>query len=161
MHVLVAEAMKKAAIVWIATGDGPAFGAWCLPADDALYLVSGGTEQPAPGLVAGAVVTVAARGDHGGRIASWRASAEQVAPGTEAWDTIAPQLASKRLNSTGPAEALVAKWVTDSAIFRLTRADEDVTGSSATAGSGAAVPLPTPATTRVPKPFRLHKVKRR
>lgn len=162
MHPLVAEAMKKAAIVWLTVSDRPAYPVWCLPIADSLYVVTGGDEQPAPDLTSSADVTVAARGDHGGKIVSWLATASRIAPDDDAWSDIATQLAGKRLNSSGPTEALVAKWAEDSVVIRLTPADDDAaTGSDASTGSGAAVPRETPVTTRTPKPFRLHRVKRR
>src|SRR5207248_4638873 len=67
MHPLVEEAMKKAAIVWLSTGGRP-YGVWCLWVDDALYVVSGPGEQPAPGLAEATGALVTARGDHGGRV---------------------------------------------------------------------------------------------
>jgi hypothetical protein len=162
MHPLVAEAMKKAAIVWLRVGAAPAYPVWCLAVDDALYVVTGGAEQPAPGLAPGADVGVSARGDHGGRIVAWTVTAERVAPGSETWQAVTPQLAAKRLNASGAAEAVVTRWAGESALFRLAPLGEIVDGHDlAEAGSEAAPPLPTPAARRSPKPFRLHRVKRR
>ena len=97
MHPLVEEAMKKAAIVWLSTGGRP-YGVWCLWVDDALYVVSGPGEQPAPGLAEATGALVTARGDHGGRIVTWPAAVSRLAPGTPEWDTVTAQLAGKRLN---------------------------------------------------------------
>jgi hypothetical protein len=83
MHPLVSEAMKKAAVAWIGVAPNPAFPVWCLWVDGALYVVSGPGEQPAPGLAAAPTASVTARGDHGGRIVTWRASVDRLAPGTE------------------------------------------------------------------------------
>lgn len=162
MHPLVAEAMKKAAIVWLRVDAAPAYPVWCLAVDDALYVVTGGGEQPAPGLAPGADLGVSARGDHGGRIVTWMVTVERVDPGSELWQTVAPQLAAKRLNSSGTAEAVVARWAEESAVFRLAPLGQIVDGHDrADAGSEAAPPLPTPAVRRTAKPFRLHRVKRR
>jgi hypothetical protein len=162
MHPLVAEAMKKAAIVWLAVGGAPAYPVWCLGLDDALYVVTGADEQPTPGVDVGTTVEVSARGDHGGRIVSWAASAHRILPDSEEWATVAPQLAAKRLNAPGTSEALVARWAEHGAIYRLAPVgDEAATGASSDAPSGAAPPPPTPASRRTAVPFHLHKVKRR
>ncbi len=160
MHALVAEAMKKAAIIWVSTAaDQPPYPLWCFPIDDALYLVTGGDEQPAPGLTGVDVATVSARGDHGGRIVSWQARVEPVVPGSETWTEATPALAGKRLNASGTVDALVTKWSTAATVLRLVPIDDDT--EPKTDGSEAAVPRPTPAVRRTAKPFRLHKVKRR
>jgi hypothetical protein len=163
MHALVTEAMKKAAIVWLTTTDGqPLFPVWCMPIGESLYVVSGGSEQSAPGLAEATSVIVTARGDHGGRIVSWPAQVTRITPGSDAWTEVATQLASKRLNASGSAEGLAARWTSESVVVALTPDGDDVeAGASAPTGSGAAVPRPTPAATPVTKPFRLHRVKRR
>jgi hypothetical protein len=166
MHPLVAEAMKKSAICWVTAGGYPAYPMWCLGVDDGLYVVAGGDEQRAPGLAdaaaSGGPVSVGARGDHGGRIVTWPVTATWVEPGTEAWEAVAPQLAGKRLNASGTNEALVAKWVTDAAIYRLAPGeDASVDIGAADPTAERAVPRESPATRRPAKPFRLHKVKKR
>jgi hypothetical protein len=165
---LVEEAMKKAAVAWVAVDDGPAQALWCLPLDGALYVVSGPAEQPAPALVSAvtagtnARVAVTLRGDHGGRIVTWPATAEQLDPAGESWATVVPQLAAKRLNAPGTADALAKRWAAECSVIRLTPASE-----SAEAGAGlpdsslAAAPRPTPATRRPANPFRLHRVRKR
>jgi hypothetical protein len=159
MHALVAEAMRKAAIAWIGTDGKPPYPIWCLWIDDALYVVSGGDEQPAPGLTETATATVSARGDHDGRIVTWRANTERVAPDAEAWSDVATQLASKRLNSSGTIETVVERWATTAIITKLTPADDEI--RPATDGSEAAPPRETPASKRTAKPFKLHRVKKR
>src|SRR5689334_22998054 len=91
-HALVEEAMKKAAVAWLAVDGRPAYAVWCLWLDGALYVVSGSGEQPAPGLAEARAATVSARGDHGGRIVSWPAEVFPVEPGGETWAAVAPQL---------------------------------------------------------------------
>lgn len=162
MHALVAEAMKKAAIIWICVDAEPAYPVWCMPAGDALCVVTGGVEQPAPGLLPGATVRVSARGDHGGRIVTWPAHVERIEPGGEAWQDLAPQLAAKRLNAPGTSEAVIERWSRESLLLRLVPAGDTIeVPADADARSGAAVPVPTPAARRTAKPFRLHRVKRR
>jgi hypothetical protein len=160
---VVDEAIKKAAIAWIAVGDGPALGLWCMPVDGALVVVSGPGEQTAPGLAEAERATVRLRGDTGGLIVVWDAVVQRLVPGTEDWTTVAPQLAGKRLNAPGSAEEVVARWAdTGCAIVRLTPAEDAVVGRPDLPDTdGAAPPRDTPARVEVRRPFRLHKVRRR
>jgi hypothetical protein len=160
MHPLVEEAMKKAAIAWLAVGDHAPYPVWCLWADGALYVVSGSDEQPAPGLAQASSATVTARGDHGGRIVSWPARVERVRPDTEAWATIVPTLAGKRLNGPG-AEELAQRWAQNCVVSRLTpEGDPSEAGSTLPDSSFAAPPRETPAARQTRRPFRLHRVRR-
>lgn len=161
-HPVLDEAMKKAAVAWVAVGAGPALGLWCLAADGALYVVSGPGEQSAPDLADADRATVTLRGDHGGQIVTWQADVTRLRPGTEQWSTVAPQLAAKRLNAPGSAEDVVSRWAADGvAVTRLApAADEPATGSALPDGSLAAVPRETPAVRPVRRPFRLHRVRR-
>jgi hypothetical protein len=160
MHALVAEAMKKAAIVWIAPEDaGSGYPMWCLAVDGALHVVTGGDEQPAPGLAGAATATVTARGDHGGQIVSWPVRVERIMPDSPEWPALTTTLAGKRLNASGSAEALAAVWAETCTVLRLTPIGDEV--GARPEGSGAAAPKPTPAASRTAKPFRLHRVKRR
>jgi hypothetical protein len=162
-HAVVDEAIKKAAIAWVSVGDGPAIGLWCMPLDGALIMVSGPGEQAAPGLADAERATVSLRGDHGGRIVTWVATVQRILPGTEDWDTIAPQLAGKRLNAPGTAEALVARWAAGGcAVVRLSPADEpEQTGAALPDTSLAEPPRESPARVPVRRPFKLHRVRKR
>ena len=159
---LVEEAIKKAAIAWIAVADRPAVGLWCMPLEGSLILVSGPGEQSAPGLAEATRASVRLRGDTGGLIVIWEATVERLQPGTEDWDTVAPQLANKRLNGSGTAEEQVARWAeTGCAVVRLTPAeDQPVTSPDLPSESGAATPRETPARNQTRRPFRLHRVRR-
>lgn len=157
MHPLVAEAMRKAAVAWLGVDDRPLYAVWCLWVDDALFVISGEHEQPAPGLAGASAVAVSARGDHGGRIVTWRARAEPVQPGSDQWTAVAPQLAAKRLNSLA-TDDLVQRWADSATLTRLTPTDELVELPD---GSLAAPPPPSPATNPTRKPFRLHRVRRK
>jgi hypothetical protein len=159
---LVEEAVKKASLAWIGVGDGPALGLWCMPLEGTLIVVSGPGEQSAPGLADAARATVRLRGDSGGLIVIWEAVVTRLAPGSEDWQTIAPQLAGKRLNASGTAEQLVTRWAaTGCAVVRLTPAEEEpVAAPGLPAGSQAAAPRETPARVDVRKPFRLHRVRK-
>jgi hypothetical protein len=162
-HPVVAEAIKKAAIAWLTVGDGPALALWCLPLDGALYVVSGPGEQAAPGLADATSVQVTLRGDHGGRIVTWTADAHRLTPGTEEWETVAPQVAAKRLNASGTAESLVQRWVDDGcALVGLVPAESAamLAGRELPDASEAAPPRDTPARVPVRRPFKLHRVRR-
>ncbi|MFC0528251.1 hypothetical protein [Phytohabitans kaempferiae] len=153
---LVTEAMKKAAVAWVSVGDGPALALWCLPIDDALYVVSGPGEQSAPGLADAGAARVSLRGDHGGRIVTWPAEVTRVDPGSEEWATVAPQLAAKRLNAPGSATALAERWAAECAVNRLAPAGEPEARSD---GSEATPPRESPAARPAKRPFRLHRVR--
>jgi len=160
MHPLVSEAMKKAAIAWITVGELAPYAVWCLWIDDALYVVSGPGEQPAPGLARRGEVAVTARGDHGGRIVTWRATVERLRPGTELWTSVVPQLAGKRLNSAATDE-LGERWARECLVSRLVPTGEPVeAGPTLPDGSLATPPPETPARRATRKPFRLHRVRK-
>jgi hypothetical protein len=162
MDGLVDEAMKKAAVAWVAVAGQAPLALWCLPLTGSLYLVSGPGEQSAPGIADAAEASVTLRGDHGGRIVTWPAQVSRVEPGTEEWDTVVPQLAGKRLNAPGTAEELAGRWAAECVVTRLNPAGAPVeAGASLPDGSLAAAPRPTPATRRTPKPFRLHRIRTR
>jgi hypothetical protein len=160
---LVEEALKKAAVAWVSVGDGPALGLWCLPLEGSLVVVSGPGEQSAPGLAGAATATVRLRGDTGGLIIAFEATVERLDPAGEDWASVAPQLATKRLNASGTAEELVARWAESGcAIVRLTPSTaEAVSAPHLPDESGAAPPRDTPARVAVRRPFRLHRVRRR
>ena len=157
------EALKKAALAWISVADGPALALWCMPLEGSLIVVSGPGEQFAPGLAEAARATVRLRGDNGGLIVITEATVTRLAPGTDDWDTVAPQLAGKRLNASGTADEVAARWAaTDCAVVRLTPVEEGpVTRPELPADSGAETPRETPARIEVRRPFRLHRVRRR
>ncbi|MFY1696140.1 pyridoxamine 5'-phosphate oxidase family protein [Solwaraspora sp. WMMA2101] len=159
---LIAEAVRKASVAWIATAGGPARVMWCHPVDGALYLVTGAGEQSGADLVAGEPASVTLRGDHGGRIVTWPAEVALVEPGSADWDAVAPQVAAKRLNAAENPADLVSAWATRCRLYRLTPADGPVAaGSTLPDDSLAAPPRPNPAVRRTRRPFRLHRVRRR
>ncbi|MDI1460172.1 hypothetical protein QEZ54_04250 [Catellatospora sp. KI3] len=157
-HPLVEEAGKKAAIAWVAVGDGPAYALWCLPQDGRLHVVLGPGEQSAPGLAEAAAATVTLRGDHGGAVVAYPAAVERITPEDERWASIAVTLAGKRLNAPGTAEALAARWAQECVLLSLAPAGEPAARGD---GSERAEPRPTPAANATRKPFRLHRVRRR
>jgi hypothetical protein len=160
---LVAEAIKKAGIAWIGVDGKPPRGLWVLPLDGALVVLSGPGEQAAPGLAEATTAQVRLRGDTGGLIVITEAAVERLTPGGEAWEEVAPQLAAKRLNASGTAEEQVARWVaTGCAIVRLTPAGTTpLARPDLPDTSGAEPPRDTPARVPAPRPFRLHRVRKR
>ncbi len=158
---LVEEAMKKAAVAWLSVS-GPPYAVWCLWVDGALYVVSGPGEQPAPGLASATSAVVTARGDHGGRIVSWPAAVSRLAPGTEEWAAVAPQLAGKRLNAPGTAEETVERWAAECVVSRLAPSGQPAEADGSLPDGSLAAPPPLTTATRLPRrPFRLHRVRRR
>jgi hypothetical protein len=158
------EALKKAALAWISVGDGPALGLWCMPLDGSLIVVSGPGEQFAPGLAEATRATVRLRGDTGGLIVVCETAVARLAPGTDEWTEVAPQLAQKRLNASGTADEVVSRWAeTGCAVVRLTPSEEEtpVTSPHLPAESGSEAPRDTPARIETRRPFRLHRVRRR
>ena len=164
MHPLVEEAAKKAAVAWIGFGDGPAYCVWVLPLEGRLYVISGAGEQSLPGLtealLAGTPATVTLRGDHGGSIVTYSAAITEIRPTGTEWETVAPQMATKRLNASGTAEDLAARWASECLLVALTP-DPDGVWTDLADKSAAAPPRPTPAVRETRKPFRLHRVKKR
>jgi hypothetical protein len=160
---VVDEAVKKAAVAWVAVGGGPARALWCMPLDGSLIVVTGPGEQSAPGLAEARTATVRLRGDTGGLIVVVDATVERLDPAGEDWAEVAPQLAGKRLNASGSAEDVVARWAaTGCAVLRLTPVgDTAVAAPDLPRDSGAAEPRDTPARVAVRRPFRLHRVRRR
>lgn len=157
------EALKKAALAWVSVGDGPALGLWCMPLEGSLIVLTGPGEQYAPDLPGAQRATVRLRGDNGGLIVVAEMTVTRILPGSDDWETVAPQLAMKRLNATGSADEVVARWVeTNCTVVRLTPVEAaTVTAPDLPSSSQAAEPRETPARVPVRRPFRLHKVRRR
>ncbi|GAA4922503.1 hypothetical protein LX16_5007 [Stackebrandtia albiflava] len=155
---LIVEAVKRAAVAWVAAGDTET-ALWCLWIDDALYVVCGPGEQDDPGLDGADTAGVRLRGDHGGRIVGFTADVTRVDPAAPEWEGVATALAAKRLNA--PAGDTVARWAAECAVYRLApHPVPDQAGATLPEGSLAAVPRPSPAARPTRKPFRLHRVKR-
>jgi hypothetical protein len=160
---LVAEATKKAGLIWITViGSGRARPAWHHWQDAVAYVLTGGSEQPLPGLAeaAHAEVTVPSK-DSGGRLISWIARVRQVVPGSEEWERVVPELASKRLNALD-SENQAERWARECTLLRLEptgRVNEAPGAMSEDAG--AAPPPGTPATTSGPRPFVIGRARRR
>lgn len=115
--------MRKAGVVWLrADGAEVARPAWQLWHEGAMYVVTGGQEQPLPELAAGrAEVTVRIDSEPG--VVTWEAEVSEIPPGTPEWDAVVPKLHAKRLNAPD-GELQPARWALESRVFRLApRAD--------------------------------------
>jgi hypothetical protein len=158
---LIEEAAKKSGLVWLspaglsakagaARPSGPQ-AVWHVWHDGAVTVVAGGAEQPLPlWAVPGRVVEIAMRSkDQGGRLISFLSQVELVVPGTPEWGAAAQALHAERLN-LAEGDKYQQRWAAESAILRMRPLGGAVAPDG---GSGAARPLPTPATTlgRMPK----------
>lgn len=158
---LVEEATKKSGLLWISVPDGerdtPGRPAWHVWLDGAVYVLSGGGEQPIPGLAEarerGGEVTLTVRSrDKGGRLLRYQARARPIEPGTPAWDTAVVALHGKRLNAPD-GERAPARWARESLVTRLEPTGQILQAPGAQPdGDHAAPPRPTSATTRGPLP---------
>ncbi|MDN3352710.1 hypothetical protein [Actinomadura sp. DC4] len=165
---LVEEATKKSGLLWLALPGLPqprtAWHIWHTGPDGegAAYVVTGGIEQPLPGLPEAERVTVTVRSkDKGGRLVSWVADVAQVEPGSEEWDAIAPLLAKARLNAPD-GEHQIERWAEEAYIIRLTPSGEVPESPGGMPADYAAVrPGGGPATTTGRGPFMIGARRRR
>ena len=160
---LVAEATKKAGLVWItAIGTRRARPAWHHWQGAAAYVLTGGSEQALPELAEAshAEVTVPSK-DSGGRLISWIAGVTRVVPGSEEWLQVIPELTSKRLNALD-SENQADRWARECTLLRLEPTGRVTQAPGAMSeDAGAAPPQATPATTSGPPPFVLGRARRR
>lgn len=132
---LIAEATKRAGLVWIAVAGQdrpcPAWHIWHAspgPAGDvegasgAAYVLTAPGEQPLPGLgQADQVTVIVPSKESGGALVSWTARVTRVEPASREWDAVIVALAAGRLNvrlapgETSPA----ARWAREAAVYRL------------------------------------------
>jgi hypothetical protein len=154
---VVAEGCRKSALVWVTVPDGPPQAMWHVWHDDACYVLTGGGEQPDPGLDAARTVLVDVRSkDKGSRLVTWEARVSEILPGSEEWPAVLPALQKARLN-TPDGEAAPARWQRESRLYRLAPTGRLLDPGT---GSHAARPVETVATTRVPVPFTLGRRRR-
>jgi hypothetical protein len=159
---LVQEASKKSGLLWITLPGLPQpRSAWHVWHDGAAYVVTGGIEQPLPGLPDADRVIVTVRGkDKGARLVSWVAKVTHVEPGTTEWDTVIPIMAKDRLNAPD-GDRQPRRWAREAYVLRLTPSGEvtEAPGEMPD-GSLAAAPVDTPAAPGHPRP-RMYGAKRR
>jgi hypothetical protein len=144
---LIEEAGKKSGLIWISLpGVDQPRAAWHIWHGGAAYVVTGGIEQPLPGLPGADQVTVTVRGkDKGARLITWVANVTEVEPGTPEWDAVVPALAIARLNAPD-AENQPRRWAREAYVLRLTPSGEVTeTPETMPRDSLAAPPVDTPA----------------
>jgi hypothetical protein len=163
-RALVEEATRKSGIIWVQGAGSPARCLWHAWHDGAAHVLGDGPgEQPLPGLADGGRATVTVRSkDKGGRLVVWTARVSELAPGSDAWQAAAAELKGKRLNAPD-GEAMPERWARECRLLRLEPDSEDAVYPGVPGfpdESTAAVPLPTPATTRGPVPAGLPRLLR-
>ncbi|MEV7018987.1 hypothetical protein [Streptomyces sp. NPDC093991] len=149
-RALIEEATKKSGLIWVEGPDVPVRPLWHVWHEGAACVVGDGPgEQPLTGLADGvrAEVTVRSK-DKGGRLVTWTAAVRELASGSEEWTAAVDGLKGKRLNAPD-GEAMPQRWARECRVLRL-----EPTGATAALPDGdlAAVPPPTPATTRTSAP---------
>ncbi|MCG3043175.1 hypothetical protein L7D48_21820 [Streptomyces sp. S1A] len=164
-RALIEESAKKSALVWVRGPRGPQRALWHVWHDGAVHLVGDGpAEQPLEplGLADGATATVSVRSkDKGGLLAVWPARVVELPPGGEQWQEAVAGLAGKRLNAPDTT-TIAERWARECRVLRLEPAGPLREGPGSMAEDlRAAVPPPSPATTRRPVPAALPRLLRR
>jgi hypothetical protein len=159
---LAAELAGKSDLVWVAVAGAPARPLWHVWHDDSVAVVTGGLEQPDPGLADGAEVEVILRSkENSARQLRITASAERLVPGTDTWDAAASALHPKRLNATD-GEQQPERWRRESTLWLLHPSDRAAeTPGGMSSGHHRAEPLPTDATTLRRTPFHAGRATRK
>jgi hypothetical protein len=156
---LVEELMRKSGLCWVRLRGGDRdHPVWHIWQDGAAYVVSGGTEQPLPGIdSADTAVVIPRTKDSRQRLLAWCADVHTVRPGDLEWDTVVRALVSARLNLPDLHDA-AERWARECVVTRLAPTGEIAERPDAPPeGDLAAPPLPTPATTRRGLPRVLHR----
>lgn len=160
---LIEEATKKSGMIWLALPELPyPRAAWHAWHDGSAYVVTGGIEQPLPGLADAEQVQVTVRSkDKGGRLVTWTAAVAQVAPESDEWAAVTPALAKERLNAPD-GEAQLARWADEAYVIRLTPTGEtpELPGGMPADYDGVR-PVPSPATTTGAQPRMIGAKRRR
>jgi hypothetical protein len=154
---LVEEAAKKSGLLWVrAAGAGHrAQPMWQVWNDGAIYVLTGGIEQPAPEGLADRALVVLRSKDKRSRLLTIEASVDVIAPDGDEWATVEPLLVAKRLNLPD-GEAAPQRWRRECVVYRLRPTGEVLeTPDDPSMSSHAAQPPATPARTRVPRPLHL------
>lgn len=162
---LIEDAVKKSGLVWVrvAGANRAAQPVWHIWHEGAVYVLTGGLEQPAPGGLDGvgpddsgsrALVTVRGK-DTNGRLVTFETTVARVAAGSEEWDAVVPALQAKRLNLPD-GEAAPQRWARECTLWLL-RPTGTVTETveEPSTASHAVAPPPSPGRSRVPRPLHL------
>ncbi|MDO9380635.1 MAG: hypothetical protein Q7T56_17455 [Nocardioidaceae bacterium] len=150
---LVAELARRSGLVWVELGTPPrAHPVSHVWHDGAVWVVSGGGEQPLPGIEAAgdAVLTLRSRASRA-TVVRVRASVEVVRPADERWPDAARVLLADRLNVAGPDP--LARWAAIATTSRLVPVEVLEAPGRLGDGSQRAAPVGSPATTRTAGPW--------
>ena len=150
----VAELAGKSDLVWVQTDDDIARPVWTVWHEGSIALVTGGIEQPSPGLVDGQTVTVILRSkENRARQLGVRAAVEELVAGASTWDAAVKALHPKRLNAPD-GEQQPERWARESTVWLLHPTSEVTEQPSAYSdASHRAEPPATDATTVNRTPF--------
>jgi len=121
-NALIAEATKRAGLIWITAGGRPPRPVWHVWRG-AAYVLTGPGEQDVPGLAASEWVTVTVPSkDTGGQLVTWAARVNRVEPGSAEWSATIGALLAGRLNEpAGPgAPSPAGRWAQTGQVYRLT-----------------------------------------
>lgn len=154
---LIEEAAKKSDLLWLRApgGGGRTHPVWHIWQDGAVYVLSGGAEQPVPDDIDDRALVTLRSKDKRSRLVTFEAAVSVVAPDSDTWNAVVPTLRAKRLNLTD-AEQAPARWARESTVRRLEPTGVVLeTPDDADDDSHAAPPPPTPARSRVPRPLHL------
>lgn len=152
---LVAEAASKSGLVWLRVpGADRSWPAWHVWHEGAVLVVSGPGEQELPELDGEVEISLRSK-DSGGRLLTLTALATALDPASEEWTGAAAALASSRLNSAHSPADLPAHWrEVGTRVTRIAPGGDvlEAPGRYDDA-SGAAAPVPSPATTSGWRPW--------
>jgi len=163
-QALVAEAARKGSIGWVDVHhpDRPARALWLIWHDDAIVVVTGGEEQPDPGLAHDTEATLVLRSkETQARVIAVDVRVTELTSDSDAWRSAAQALHVKRLNSID-GEGTIERWRETSRIWRLSPTGTVVEApGSMDSGSHRAVPATTSATTEGTTPLMIGRRPRR
>ena len=173
LDVLVEEACRRSALLWVAVPGAPSRAAWHVWVDGSAYLVTGPGEQQLPELAAAvsagpATVDVVVRSkDTGGRLLRWSATATRIDPAGEAEAAAVKELSSKRLNAVD-VTGQVERWARTATVVRLRPTGDvpehpawDDQPATLTDEAMRAVPRESTGTTATWRPWHLGRRRRR
>lgn len=164
LEALLDEGLKKSAVLWLqALPDGRAQPLWHVYDGTAVHLLTGGLEQPAPGgLADGGTARLVLRSKATrARVLVVDGAVSVVAPQSAEWEAVVPLLTAKRLNLPD-GERAPQRWAAQCTVWRIElRGPVQESAADPSLRSHAGPPPPTPATTRVPRPWHLFGRRRR
>ena len=121
--MLIEEATRRSGVVWVTPeGSDRAHPVWHLWHDGAMYVVTGGLEQPLP-VTTRAAVTVRSNAKQADRLVTWVADVAPVEPDSDLWAEVVPLLHTKRLNAPD-GEEQPRRWARESVVLRFTPTGE-------------------------------------